>query len=312
MNRGIARRTLFERREDFRFFAAQLARAVRRGEIEVHAFCLMGTHYHLLVRSPRGELAKAMWRIQQTYSRFFNRTRRRDGSLVRGRYTSKPVKSVAYRFALVRYIDRNACKAHVVQHPFEYPYGSAALYRRPSGPRWLERSWVEELVASRSGGACYEPASYARAFTTLPDHMVGLVEERSSSAVGFDPLDNLVVASSDTVREWMVCKARLADGTEPNLPILSLGQLALLVNADRHRSWRIERGQVERDAWPVAYAGLGRRLCGASLTLLASDMNLSHATVSKLCRLHEREVGLDGDYARRCALLTHAALEEWA
>ena len=68
-NRAIARRTLFERREDFRVFIAALACAVRRGEIEVHAFCLMGTHYHLLVRSLLGELGSAMRRIQLVYSR---------------------------------------------------------------------------------------------------------------------------------------------------------------------------------------------------------------------------------------------------
>lgn len=36
-NRAIARRTLFERRADFRYFLAQLAWAVRRGEIEGHS-----------------------------------------------------------------------------------------------------------------------------------------------------------------------------------------------------------------------------------------------------------------------------------
>lgn len=55
-NRAIARRTLFERREDYRFFLANLARAVHRREIEIHAYCLMGTHYHLLVRSPHAKL----------------------------------------------------------------------------------------------------------------------------------------------------------------------------------------------------------------------------------------------------------------
>jgi hypothetical protein len=87
-SRAIARRTLFERRENFRLFLAALACAVRSGEIEVHAFYLMGTHYHLLIRSLRGELGNAMRRIQLAYSRWFNRSRRRDGSLVRCRYSS--------------------------------------------------------------------------------------------------------------------------------------------------------------------------------------------------------------------------------
>ena len=101
-NRAIARRALFERREDYRFFLANLARAARRGEIEIHAYCLMGTHYHLLLRSPEGRMAEAMHRVQLAYSRWFNRSRRRDGSLVRGRYGSRLVRSLSYRRVIVR------------------------------------------------------------------------------------------------------------------------------------------------------------------------------------------------------------------
>ena len=146
INRAIARRTLLERREDFRFFLAQLARSVHRGEVEVHAFSLMGTHYHLLLRCPDGDLGKAMQRIQLAYSRWFNRSRKRDGSLVRGRYFSKRVDSVEYAHALVRYIDANPVKAGVVGNAALYPYGSAFHYARCAGPPWLERSWIEEVV----------------------------------------------------------------------------------------------------------------------------------------------------------------------
>lgn len=60
MNCGIARRTLFESGADVRYFLAQLARAVRAGWIEVQAFCLMTTHFHLLVRCPAGARSTAM------------------------------------------------------------------------------------------------------------------------------------------------------------------------------------------------------------------------------------------------------------
>ena len=62
-----------------RYFLSRVARAVRRGEIEVHSFCIMATHFHLLVRSPTGRLSEAMRRIQNEYVRYFNRKRRRDG-----------------------------------------------------------------------------------------------------------------------------------------------------------------------------------------------------------------------------------------
>lgn len=59
MNRGIARRPIFETALDMRFFQAQLARVVRGGALEVHAFCVMTTHYRLLVRSPCGRLVES-------------------------------------------------------------------------------------------------------------------------------------------------------------------------------------------------------------------------------------------------------------
>jgi len=46
--------------------------------MEIHAFCLMTSHYHLLVRSPIGELSEAMRLAQSAYSRYFNRRHKRD------------------------------------------------------------------------------------------------------------------------------------------------------------------------------------------------------------------------------------------
>ena len=311
MNRAIARRTLFERREDFRYFIAAVACAVRRGEIELHAFCLMGTHYHLLLRSLLGELGSAMQRIQLAYSRWFNRSRRRDGSLVRGRFSSKPVESLSYRRALVRYIDSNPCRAGIVRHPAEYPYGSASHYARTSGPPWLERNWIERTVLLETDTQQYDPSDYHQTFGELSDELVEIVEARLSRGSGPDPLDNLVTASPDQVRGWMVRKARLADGTTPNSPIIALSRLEEVIEAERNEAWTIQHGRVQRSAWPVALAGLGRELCGASLTRLTEHLEVSNSTVSKLCRLHDQEMQRGGEYSVRSARLAHVALQGW-
>ena len=60
---------MFERAEDMDVFFDQLGAASERGEIEVHAFCLLSTHYHLLVRSPSARIGEAMQRVQTEYSR---------------------------------------------------------------------------------------------------------------------------------------------------------------------------------------------------------------------------------------------------
>ena len=56
-----------------RAFLARLARAARAGRIEVHAYCVLSTHFHLLVKSPRGELSAALQAVQNEYVRWFNR-----------------------------------------------------------------------------------------------------------------------------------------------------------------------------------------------------------------------------------------------
>src|SRR5262249_61913289 len=109
---------------------------------EVHAFCVLTTHFHLLVRSLTGELSRAMCEMQKEYSRWFNRTRRRDGPLFRGRFLSKPVESPEYREYLIRYIDFNPVSAGLAATPGLYPHGSARCYASPRGPAWLCRSWI--------------------------------------------------------------------------------------------------------------------------------------------------------------------------
>ena len=59
VNRGIAKRPLFEDKSDVRYFLSRLALEVRRGRLEIHAFCVLTTHFHLLVRTD-ASLVKAL------------------------------------------------------------------------------------------------------------------------------------------------------------------------------------------------------------------------------------------------------------
>lgn len=221
MNRGIARRTLFETERDIRYFLSRLARCVRDGLIEIHAFCVMTTHFHLLVRSPEAELSLAMQRAQNQYVRWFNRSRRRDGTLLRGRFRSRPVRTLSYRRILVRYIDANPVAAGLVASPALYPHGSARCYAKPVGPPWLDREWVEAYVQEVAGSASYRPGDYASAFGgSLPAQVARLVEKRIDGPTSNeDPLDELLKAAPGQVTEWMQRKALLADGTGIGVPV---------------------------------------------------------------------------------------------
>ena len=142
MNRALARRTAFPDRRSIRIFPALLATSVRSSRMEIHAFTMMSTHYHLLVRSPIGEMSEAMRRTQNLYVRWFNRQLRRDGPLFRGRFLSKRIDSLDYRRAVVRYIAANAVAARLFPRSEDYPFASAAHHIEGKTPAWLQSEWI--------------------------------------------------------------------------------------------------------------------------------------------------------------------------
>jgi len=76
--------------------------------VMIHAFCLMGSHYHLLL-SPLVEdgVVKFMRKLNIGYAKYFNEKYERKGALFEGRYKSVPVATDAHFIHLPYYIHLN-------------------------------------------------------------------------------------------------------------------------------------------------------------------------------------------------------------
>ena len=86
MNRGRGRQWKFPNPDFCSDFLTGIDESHKRFGIEIHAYCLMGNHYHLLVMTPRGNLSRAMRHIDGVYTQRHSRRKKTDGSLFRGRY----------------------------------------------------------------------------------------------------------------------------------------------------------------------------------------------------------------------------------
>lgn len=311
MNRAIARRPIFETREDVRYFLAGVARSVRRGQLEVHAWCVMTTHFHMLVRSPIGELSEAMHRIQNAFTRYFNRKRRRDGPLFRGRFLSNPVESSAYRRILVNYIDANPVRAGLCTDPCRYPWGSARQYVESTGPRWLHRQWVEELVSERSPTGRFDPSSYPRSTDERQrDVFAHLVQARLESSSTTDELDSLLAMAPPAIRAWLRRKAVLADGAPPPFPCVAATVItdSIAESAIQHGTWIVRPNRAQVDGWSTLHAGLLRGLANESMVGVAHRVKVSAVQAKRLVTRH-RELLLTSDlYSNRAAEITHTIL----
>ncbi|MBL1260698.1 MAG: transposase [Thiotrichaceae bacterium] len=86
MNRGRGRQGIYTADEYYHAFLKCLKEAHQLFGLEIHAYCLMGNHYHLLVKTPWGNLSRAMRHINGVYTQRHNRLKKTNGSLFRGRY----------------------------------------------------------------------------------------------------------------------------------------------------------------------------------------------------------------------------------
>lgn len=313
MNRGIARRPIFENDRDRRFFLALLAREVRRGRIEVLAFSVMLTHFHLLLRSVTGELPKAMQRLQMLYSRWFNRSRRRDGPLFRGRYLSRHVDTLSYRRQVVTYIHDNAVAAGLVAHPVDDEWSSARHYANDKKrPRWLATAWVDDEMKRRGTGKTkLEKLESAFASRVDPEFRAFVEQQLSQRPILVVDEDvTLKYAGSRRVVQWAIRKSRLADGTKPFQPVLA-GNVAettlarLRKKAPTLLDYLARAGQA---AWRALHAGLLRMLAGCTHREIGMRVGRHATTVCRDLQVHRERIESDRAYERLTAVLVNAAL----
>lgn len=147
VNRGANHQITFIDDYDRKVFLAVLSGAVRKFGIEIHAYCLMPNHYHLLIYSPDGQLSRAMKFIGQSYTQSFNWRHDRDGALFKGRFHSTLIDSDNYLDTVARYIHRNPILEYMEDDTIldTYVWSSYAVYvGERSRPEWLSTHAVLE------------------------------------------------------------------------------------------------------------------------------------------------------------------------
>ena len=86
INRGNYRSWIFETEGAKESFLKCLGEACEACNWKLHAWCLMGNHYHLALETPEGNLVAGMRWLQSTFSNRFNRFRQENGHVFQGRY----------------------------------------------------------------------------------------------------------------------------------------------------------------------------------------------------------------------------------
>ena len=143
MTRGNRKAPIFNEDDDRRRFLKILADALRFYDAACDALCLMPNHYHIVLETPRGNVARVMRHVNGVFAQRMNRKYSLTGHLFEGRYRSPLIQRDTYLKRATRYIVRNPVRATLVADPADYSWSS---YRATAGleepPPWLSLEWL--------------------------------------------------------------------------------------------------------------------------------------------------------------------------
>ncbi len=153
MNRGDQREDVFCDDTDRAKFLSTLGESCGKTQWQVHAYCLMRNHFHLVLETPEPNLVYGMKWLLGTYTKRFNIRHKLCGHLFAGRYQALVVDGSGngYLRTVCNYVHLNPVRAHLLppEAPLEaYGWTSYGYYlKAPSQrPGWLR---VDRLLGEK-------------------------------------------------------------------------------------------------------------------------------------------------------------------
>ena len=144
MSRGDRRARILLDDVDRQDFIKTLAEACQKTGWQVHAYCLMSNHYHLVIETPEPNLVAGMAWLQSTYTIRLNHRHKLFGHVFSGRYKAQVVEGSGngYLRTACDYVHLNPVRAHLLKSEdrlLAYPWSSFGYYLSAPEhrPQWM-------------------------------------------------------------------------------------------------------------------------------------------------------------------------------
>ena len=125
--RGVGGLAVFPDDELRRVYLRLLRRTLARYDWICHAYCLLSTHFHLIVQIADPNLSAGMQSLNGIFGAWFNDTCERRGHVFEGRFRSWPIETDEYFAKACNYVWWNPVEAGLCDRPEEWRWtgGSA-------------------------------------------------------------------------------------------------------------------------------------------------------------------------------------------
>ncbi|MBN2323559.1 MAG: transposase [Spirochaetes bacterium] len=145
MNRGIDDTPILSDDRLKKFFLELIREKSRKLKIRLFAYCLMDTHYHLILQNSSGKLIDFMRQVNGQFGIRYRKIKGGKGYVFQGRYKSTLIQATPYLVMSVIYVLLNPVRAGLIENPYDYQWSSIQEYYTPSKDCTLDHSLIENV-----------------------------------------------------------------------------------------------------------------------------------------------------------------------
>ncbi len=117
---------------------------------------MLDQSFHLLIRTPQGNISHCMRHLLSQYTRYYNQLKKRHGALFSGRYKSVLVEGDEHILQVSRFIHRLPREKKITRHIATCSWSSYPSYAGlHKAEPWLKRDELLQFMAKRNGQALY-------------------------------------------------------------------------------------------------------------------------------------------------------------
>ena len=271
-SRGDRREDIYLNNDDRRDWLDGLGNTCQRFNWVVHAFCQMSNHYHLLLETVDGNLARGMRQLNGEYTQRFNRRHALVGHLFQGRYKAILVQKESYLLELTRYIVLNPLRAGMVASLDDWPWSSFPFTVGASPPPdWLDPDVLLSQFSGERSAAIQAYQKFVMAGKGLPSPMLDL---RHQLLLGDDAF---------------VDRHKSALSSAPLREVSKAQRRAVALTLAQYQQRHADRDEAMAHAYQSgAY----------TMAMIAEHFSVHSMTVSRAVRKQERAAALLADVSR--------------
>lgn len=188
MARGVDGRDIFIDSNDRCIFLETLTKLKREVSFTLFAYCLMGNHFHLALKTREVPLSRIIQRLLTRYVGIFNSRHERTGHLFQARYKAVICVKEGYLLRLIRYIHDNPVRSGIVTNDIDWPWSSSSAYSSGDDTSLIK---MKDLPATL--GSTDDPDTPGEAFDPWELKAAALPPLTRNDPAEKEPLDKLAM-----------------------------------------------------------------------------------------------------------------------